>query len=294
MLIKEYHTPEGVLRVEVERHADWPWGEHVPFLDDHIIPVMRKPLVKSVTDLPALRHLLVAPTPEEIETYQQESLPYLNFAREKGLMLAGGWGVGADMVGWLLGLKQMILLSYRHPDFLQDLLDLIGEWNLSRMQAALTLPLDLFIRRAWYEKCDFWTPQSWRRFLLPGLRREVEVAHSAGARFGYLVTSKAMPLIDGILEAGVDVLVRVDPREYDLVELKEKTQGRVGLWGGVNGHLTVEMGTPEDVRREVERAMEILAPGGGFILSPVDNVRQYSPQVETNVRTLIETWQRKA
>ena len=34
ILVKEYHTPEGVLRVEVERHADWPWGEHVPFLDD--------------------------------------------------------------------------------------------------------------------------------------------------------------------------------------------------------------------------------------------------------------------
>ena len=278
--------------MEVELHEDWPWGNHVPFLDDHIIPVMRKALVEKAEDLPALHHLLVPPTAQEIEAYKSESQPYLDFAREKGLLVSGGWGVGADMVGWLSGLKQMILLSYRQPGFLQEYLDLIGKWNLSRMQAAFSLPLDLYIRRAWYENCDFWTPQAWRRFLLPGLKREVELAHAAGGKFGYLVTSKAMPLIDSILEAGVDVLVGVDPREYDLVELKEKTRGRMCLWGGVNGHLTVEMGTPAEVMGEVTKTMEILAPGGGFILSPVDNVRENSAQIKANVAALIETWQK--
>ena len=94
LLTKEYQTPEGDLRVEVERPSDWQWGEHVPFLDDHIIPVMRKPLVEGMADLPALHHLLVSPGAQEIEAYQQESQPYLDFAREKGLLVAGGgvWG----------------------------------------------------------------------------------------------------------------------------------------------------------------------------------------------------------
>jgi uroporphyrinogen-III decarboxylase len=290
VLTKEYHTPDGILRVEVKRSSDWPWGEHVPFLDDHIIPVMSKPVVEETADLPALRHLLSSPNTQDIEAYQQESLPYLDFACEKGLLVAGGWGVGADMVGWLCGLTRMIVLSYRQKDFLHALLDLIGEWNRNRMQAMFTLPLDLYIRRAWYENCDFWTPQAWREFLLPGLCREVELAHSAGVKFGYLLTSKAMPLIDGIIEAGVDVLVGVDPREYDLAALKQKTSGRMCLWGGVNGHLTVEMGTPAEIKGEVEQAMETLAPGGGFILSPVDNVRQFTPTIERNVSALIEAW----
>ena len=118
----------------------------------------------------------------------------------------------------------------------------------------------------------------------------MELAHSAGVKFGYLLTSKAMPLIDGIIEAGVDVLVGVDPREYDLAALKQQTKGKLCLWGGVNGHLTVEMGTPAEVKGEVERAMETLAPEGGFILSPVDNVRQYSPEIKENVAALIEAW----
>lgn len=289
LLVKEYHTPDGVLRVEVPRTSDWPWGEHVPFLDDHIIPGAHKQLVEEPGDLPALGHLLVPPTAEEIEAYRQESEPYLEFAREHGLLVAGGWGVGADMVGWLCGLKEMIFLSYRQPEFLHRLLEMIGDWNRSRMLAAFRLPLDLYIKRAWYENCDFWTPAAWKAFLQPSLRREAALAHQAGVKFGYLVTSKAMPLIEGIIEAGVDVLIGVDPREYDLGALKEKARGRLCLWGGVNGHLTVETGTPEAVRAEVGEAMRTLGQEG-FILSPVDNVRQHSAAIEMNVRQLIDTW----
>ncbi len=138
-----------------------------------------------------------------------------------------GWGVGADLVGWICGLKNMILMTYRQPDFLRALLQLIADWNRSRMAALFTLPVDLFVKRAWYENCDFWTPASWKQFILPILSEDVRLAHQAGVKFGYILTSKAMPLIDMILEAGVDVLIGVDPREYDLEKLAAKTRGRL-------------------------------------------------------------------
>ncbi len=47
LLVKEYHTPDGVLRTEIEKPSDWPYGEHVPFLDDYIIPCARKFLVRA-------------------------------------------------------------------------------------------------------------------------------------------------------------------------------------------------------------------------------------------------------
>jgi hypothetical protein len=64
----------------------------------------------------------------------------------------------------------------------------------------------------------------------------------------------------------------------------------VCLWGGVNGYLTMEQGSAETVRAEVRHAMQVLAPGGGLILSPVDNVREYSPAVQKNVHELIDEW----
>ena len=75
----------------------------------------------------------------------------------------------------------------------------------------------------------------------------MQLAHEHGARFGYIITSKAMPLLDLIAEAGVDVVIGVDPREWDLARTKAKIGDRVCLWGGVNGHLTVEQGSEEEV-----------------------------------------------
>ena len=49
----------------------------------------------------------------------------------------------------------------------------------------------------------------------------------------------------------------------------------------------------EFVERQVEMGlMEILAPGGGFILSPVDNVRENSLCAQQNVEALIDEWRR--
>jgi hypothetical protein len=72
-----------------------------------------------------------------------------------------------------------------------------------------------------------------------------------------------------------------------------QAHGRLCLWGGVNGHLTIERGSPEDVESEVARAMQILAPQGGFILSPVDNVREDSAGIEANVKRLIQSWEQR-
>jgi uroporphyrinogen decarboxylase len=84
----------------------------------------------------------------------------------------------------------------------------------------------------------------------------------------------------------------VDPAAWDIAVAKSKLDGKVSLWGGLTGHLTVEQGTDEEVRAEVRRAMEVLAPGGGFILSPVDNVREFTPRATENVPALIDEWQR--
>ncbi len=291
LLVKEYRTPAGTLRAEVQQTRDWRWGDHVPLFDDYVVPRSRKFLVESEPDLEALQYLLVLPKQEEITQYRQDSEPFIRFAREKGLLLAGGWGVGADLIGWICGLMNMIKLTHTQPAFIAGLLGLIAWWNRARMQVVLEPGLDLYIKRAWYENCDFWTPTTWKKFIQPILKEDAALAHQAGAKFGYILTSSAMPLIELIIESGVDVLIGVDPKEYDLQKTAALSREKLCLWGGLNGHLTVERGTREEVEREVETALDTLGGGGGFILSPVDNVREYPPEVAANVRTLIHTWQ---
>lgn len=290
LMSKEYATPAGPLRAEVWQTPDWRWGDHVPFLDDYIEPRSRKFLIEGPEDLEALRYLLVSQSPAERADFERSSAPVLELARERDLLVAGGWGIGVDLLGWILGLENLVIATYERPHFVRDLLELVAEWNAERMDVVLGAGVDLYIKRAWYENLDFWTPATWGEFILPVTGAEVELAHDRGARFGYIVTSNCMDLLPLIREAGVDVIIGVDPREWDLPEARRRLGGDVALWGGVNGHLTVEQGSEDDVRAEVREAIDALGPNG-FILSPVDNVRLDDEATRTKVAALIDEWQ---
>ena len=292
IMVKEYHTPDGVLRAEARQTDDWRWGDHVPFLDDYIVPRARRFPVTGPEDLDALRHLLVPLNEDEVVAFFAESGPVLELARRHDLLVTGGWGVGADLVGWVYGLQHMVYALYDRPAFVHEMLHIVSEWNCRRMRVVLDAGVDLYIKRAWYENCDFWTPETYREFLFPILKADADLAHERGASFGYLITSNCMPLLDMIAEAGVDVVIGVDPGEWDLETTRRKLGGKVCLWGGVNGHLTVEQGTAGAVRAEVRDALAVLAPTGGFVLSPVDNVREDTPRARENVLALIDEWQR--
>jgi len=153
---------------------------------------------------------------------------------------------------------------------------------------------DLFIRRAWYEGCDFVTPRFYREAILPGLKAEVALAHERGALFGYICTSGVSPMLDFYSEAGIDVLIGIDPVQgtYSSLDLiKKKLVGRISVWGGVCGAVTVETGSEEDVRAAVRKAFRALGPHG-FILSPVDNITVDSPKTWRNIEVFIDEWRR--
>lgn len=249
--------------------------------------------VVSVYSLEALRYLLAPPTGEDIAGFREHARRVQTLAAERDLLTVGTYSTVGDLAAWLGGLQELAMLTVDAPDFLQQFLDVIEEWNRCCVDLALEEGVDLLLRRAWYENANFWSPSSYRRFLLPGLQQDVEMAHQAGAKFGLRMSCASMPLLETVMEAGVDVLMGVDPaqdRMMDLSALKRQVAGRMCVWGGVCGYLTVECGTPDDIAAEVRQAISVLAPGGGFILGPETNVRADTPRAWENVRTLIRVW----
>jgi hypothetical protein len=138
-------------------------------------------------------------------------------------------------------------------------------------------------------------PKYFRSVLLPQLKSEVALAHERGALFGYICSSGIAPMLNLYLEAGIDVLIGIDPVQgtHTNMELIKKTLGeRICVWGGVSGALTVELGTEEEVREAVQIAIDTLGPTG-FVLSPVDNITVDAPRTWKNVEVLIDEWRKR-
>jgi uroporphyrinogen decarboxylase len=88
------------------------------------------------------------------------------------------------------------------------------------------------------------------------------------------------PLIGDLIEAGIDILnpVQKSAAGMDLRELKREFGKDVIFWGGgVDTQGVFGVGTPEQVRDDVRRSIEALAPGGGFVFATVHNTQANVP-----------------
>jgi uroporphyrinogen decarboxylase len=86
-------------------------------------------------------------------------------------------------------------------------------------------------------------------------------------------------LIEDFIEIGVQCLNPVQTSAAGMVpaELKQKYGGRMAFWGGTDSQQTVPRGTPDEVRRMVERLVEDLGGGGGLVFANGHNIQPDVP-----------------
>jgi len=301
-------TPAGPLTGRINQREGWPTEDDFPLLKDWLVGRAEEVLVKPEEDLEKLPYLFGPIKDEDIGILREEAAEADKLARRHGLLQVGGWkgsvrpgvqvdpGVmGCDAMAWLSGFENIMILSLTKPELIREYLRVIHEWNLKQIEIYLDVTrADLIVRRGWYETTEFWTPEVYREIVAPTLRREAELVHQAGRKYGYIITSAFVPLLDDIIGSGVDVLIGLDPKEgkgtdLELVKSKFRAAGRA-LWGGVSGPMSVETADGEETERAVSEALDILGKGGGFILSPVDNVRDNPENAWKNTHRFIDTW----
>ena len=87
-------------------------------------------------------------------------------------------------------------------------------------------------------------------------------------------------LIDDFVEIGVDILNPIQTSAgtmSDLRSLKKRHGSNIVFCGGIDTHRILPFGTVEEVRQEVKRVIEILGPGGGFMIGAVHTVMNDVP-----------------
>lgn len=81
------------------------------------------------------------------------------------------------------------------------------------------------------------------------------------------------PVIDDLIEVGVDLLNPIQPESMDPASIKKRYGDRIALWGTLSTQATLPFGGPEAVTNEVKERIRTCAPGGGFLLAPTHNIQ---------------------
>ena len=123
------------------------------------------------------------------------------------------------------------------------------------------------------------SPRQIREFLLPGMKRIIDLAHQAGAYVFHHNDGNCSRILPDMIALGIDVLNPIQWRCQGMERegLKASFGDKLIFHGAMDNQYTLPFGSAEEVRREVVDNLNILGAGGGYILAPCHNIQAVSP-----------------
>ncbi len=123
------------------------------------------------------------------------------------------------------------------------------------------------------------SPQQIHTFLIPRMKRMIDLAHSAGAYVFFHSDGAIRRIIPDMIDAGIDVLNPIQWRcsGMERLGLQRDFGEQLIFHGAVDNQQTLPFGSPEDVRAEVIENIHILGADGGYIIGPCHNIQANTP-----------------
>lgn len=172
---------------------------------------------------------------------------------------------------WLVaGMQNLLTAMADAPEQVEALFARLGAFELGIAREYLRLGVEA----AWISD-DYgmnaalmFSPQMWRRFIRPHLKRVVDCYHEAGAIVILHSCGNVTRLIDEFLDVGIDVLDPLQPNCNRLEWIRERTLGRICLCGGLQASALGE--DSAKVFALTQERVRQLGAVGGYIVGPDD------------------------
>jgi uroporphyrinogen decarboxylase len=183
-----------------------------------------------------------------------------------------------------VGLEDFMMAMVLDRPFAERLMDGITDIyieSVDRYLAQVSEYIQVFT--FWDDVCsqDGWmiSPDLYVSLVKPRQRRLFEaIKQRTKAKLFYHGCGAVYDLVPHLIQIGVDILnpVQVSARGMDSKRLKAAYGRDLTFWGGgVDTQRVLPFGTPEQVRDEVKRRIDDLAPGGGFVFNTVHNIQAF-------------------
>lgn len=295
-------VPERIRRVpkgedeEVEAFVDeWGITQHRPYPGGLYFTAVQHPLDGPITADDVARHPWPdTGDPRRIAGLRELALAYRTQGR--AVMIKGVLAGIFEMAQRVRGMAPLMMDLASDEALSAALLDKMVELKLAFWEMALPQLRDVVDVVS--EADDYGTqasqlisPRMFRRLFKPRLARLFSgiKALAPDAKLFFHSCGNVRPLLPDFIEIGVDILNPIHVRATGMnpVELKRDFGKDIVFWGGgVDTQDVLPHGTPAEVRDEVRRNIEALAPGGGFVFNTVHNIQADVPP--ENIVAMIE------
>jgi uroporphyrinogen decarboxylase len=185
---------------------------------------------------------------------------------------------------YLRGQEQALADLIENPDIvhycLSKLFDLAFENTVRIYEQIPDLVMLSYVAEDLGGQTDLmFSPDHIREFLLPGMKRLIDLAHQAGVYVFHHDDGNCRRIIPDMVAAGIDILNPIQWRipGMEREALKREFGDRLVFHGAMDNQQTLPFGSTKDVRREVLDNLNILGWGGGYILAPCHNIQPITP-----------------
>lgn len=238
-------------------------------------------------------------TPDDVKTYQPPDpeadgilghLPEV-VARYKGKKAI--CVIGRDAFfnpSHLRGEENFLMDMIEHPRLVHELIEITQSYDLRVTERMVKAGVDVVVLGDDYanNRAPLISPKHFREFILPGLKRAVDNAHAAGAYVVKHTDGNIMPIIDMIIETGIDAINPLEPvAGMDIRHIKQKYGDRVAIIGNIDCGRLLCHAPAEEVRQVTRETINVAAPGGGFCLSSSNSI--HSSVNPENYYAMVET-----
>ncbi|MFW6312330.1 MAG: uroporphyrinogen decarboxylase family protein [Spirochaetota bacterium] len=232
--------------------------------------------------------------PDFWTTLREETLK-LRDTTDKALLVV----CGCNLFEWGTFLRRMdnfLMDLYTDEENVGLLMELLMERHLATLEKVCESVGDIvdivrFGDDLGMDSGPFMGLDVYRRSFHAHRTRLCDYVHQHSSMHTYLHTCGSVyQYIPDLIESGIEIInpVQTNCRDMEPERLKSEFGTDIVFWGGgVDPREVLNRGTPQDVRDDVRRRLDILAPGGGFVFNTIHNILSEVPP--ENVIALFDT-----
>lgn len=214
------------------------------------------------------------PLPDFLEEYRHSHFKKtVEDYHERGLAVCGNLVQTIFEKSWAIrGFEETMMDMLAEPEAITILFDRITELRIAQMRLMVEAGIDVLMLGddVGMQSGMLIGVETWREFLKPRMAKIIREAKKIRPDLPVFYHSCGNPgaIIPELIEIGVTVLNPIQPECLDHQFVKEKYGDKLAFWGGLSAQTNLSFGTPEQVKEEVKRCIQVLGKDGGYLIGP--------------------------